>query len=88
MAGTILLVPFACVEDVVHVIVVANAGMDTWGLIPHFLLFRVDRSFLLACYRRCGLVELGPMPSRHRAFGLLHRGTLEKGTQLLVGLLL
>jgi hypothetical protein len=85
-AGTILLVPFARIEDVARVVVVANAGVDRWGLIPRFLLFRVDRSFLLACRRRCGLVKLRPTPSRHEAFGLLHRGTFKKGTQLVVGL--
>jgi hypothetical protein len=41
-AGTILLVPFARVEDVARVVVVANVGMDRWGLISCFLLFWVD----------------------------------------------
>jgi hypothetical protein len=50
MAGTILLVPFACVENVMHVIIVANMGVDRWGLIPHFLLFWVDQGFLLVCH--------------------------------------
>jgi hypothetical protein len=39
MAGTILLMPFARVEDVVRVVVVGNVGVDRWGLIPYFLLF-------------------------------------------------
>jgi hypothetical protein len=79
MASTILLVPFACVEDVVRVVVMANAGMDRWGLVLYFLLFWVYD-------RWCGLVKLRPMPSRCRAFGLLHRSTFKKGMQLLVGL--
>jgi hypothetical protein len=49
VTDTILLMPFACVEDVARVVVVANAGVDRWGLIPRFLLFRVDRGFLLMC---------------------------------------
>jgi hypothetical protein len=39
----------AHVEDIARVVVVANTGVDIWGLIPHFLLFRVDPGFLLAC---------------------------------------
>jgi hypothetical protein len=79
MASTILLVPFARIEDVVRVIVVANAGMDRWGLVLCFLLFWVYG-------RWCGLVELRTMPSRCRAFGLLHRSSFKKGTQIPVGL--
>jgi hypothetical protein len=36
MAGSILFVPFAHIEDVVHLIVM---GMDRWGLVPRSLLF-------------------------------------------------
>jgi hypothetical protein len=86
MASTILLVPFVSVEDVARVVVVANTSMDRLGLIPHFLLFQVDRGFLLMCRQRCRLVELRPTPSRHGAFSLLHHGTFKKDTQLLVGL--
>jgi hypothetical protein len=78
-ADTILLVPFARDEDVARIVVVANTGVDGWGLIPHFLLFWVDQSFLLMCHQRCGLVELGPAPSRRGAFSLLHHSTFEKG---------
>jgi hypothetical protein len=38
-AGTILLMPFVRVEDVVRVVVAGHVGVDRWGLIPHFLLF-------------------------------------------------
>jgi hypothetical protein len=86
VAHSILLVPLARGEDVARIILVANVGVDRWGLVPHFLLFRVDRDFLLMCCRWCRLVGLGSTPSRREAFGLLHRGTLEKGTQLPVGL--
>jgi hypothetical protein len=85
-AGTILLVPFARVEDVVRIVVVANAVVDGWALVPHLLWFRVDQSFLLAWRRRCRLVELRPALPGCGAFGLLHRSALEKGTQLLMGL--
>jgi hypothetical protein len=48
MASTILLVPLTRVKDVTRVIVVADTVMDGWGFVPHFVLFWVDRSFLLA----------------------------------------
>jgi hypothetical protein len=86
VAGSILLVPFMCVEDVARIVVVTNTGVDRWGLVPRSLLFQVDRGFLLVCHRRCGLVGLRSTSLRHGAFSLLHRGTLEKGTQLPVGL--
>jgi hypothetical protein len=87
MAGTIFLVPLAHVEDVARVVVVADAVVHGWGLVPRFLLLRVDQSFLLMWHRWCGLVKLGPASSRRGAIGLLHRNTLKKGVQLLVGLL-
>jgi hypothetical protein len=37
MAGTILLVPLARVEDVTRVVVVADVVVDRWGLVPRFL---------------------------------------------------
>jgi hypothetical protein len=86
-ASTILLVPLARVEDVAHVIVVVDAIMDRWGLVPHFLLFRVDRSLLLMWWRWCRLVGLRSVSPRCEAFDQLHRSTLEEGTQLLMGLL-
>jgi hypothetical protein len=39
MASTILLMPLARIEDIVRVVVVADAVMDGWGLVPCFLLF-------------------------------------------------
>jgi hypothetical protein len=78
--GIVLLVPLARIEDVARVIVVADAVMDGWGLLPRFLLVRVDRSIVLAWHRWCGLVEREPMSLRHGAFGLLHYSTLEEGT--------
>jgi hypothetical protein len=35
-ASTILLVPLVRVEDVARIVVVANAGVDRWGLSPTF----------------------------------------------------
>jgi hypothetical protein len=77
--GTILLVPLVRVDDVARVIVVVDAFVHGWGLVPHFLLLQVDRSFLLTWHRWCELVELRPASSRRGAHGLLHRSTLEKG---------
>jgi membrane-anchored glycerophosphoryl diester phosphodiesterase (GDPDase) len=42
MAGTILLVPLAHIDDIACVVVVANVVVDGWGLVPRFLLFWVD----------------------------------------------
>jgi hypothetical protein len=39
MAGSILLVPFARIEDVARIVVVANTGVNRWGLVPHSQLF-------------------------------------------------
>jgi hypothetical protein len=36
MASTILLVPRARIDDVAHVVVVADAVVDGWGLVPCF----------------------------------------------------
>jgi hypothetical protein len=41
-ADTILLVPLARVENVARIIVVANAVVDRWGLVPRFLLSWLD----------------------------------------------
>jgi hypothetical protein len=79
MASTILHMLLARVDDIACVVVVANAVMDGWGLVPCFLLFMVDRSLLLAWCQWCGLVGLRPTSSRRRAFGLLHRGMLKEG---------
>jgi hypothetical protein len=38
-ASTILLVSLAHVENVAHVVVVADAVVNGWGLVPRFLLF-------------------------------------------------
>jgi hypothetical protein len=47
-AGTILLMPFARVKNITRVVVVTDAMVDGWGLVPYFLLIWVDRSFLLS----------------------------------------
>jgi hypothetical protein len=86
MASSILLVSFARVEDVARIVVVANTGVNRWGLVPHSRLFRVNRGFLFARRQWCGLVRLRPVSSRHRAFALLHRGALKKGMLLSMGL--
>jgi hypothetical protein len=39
MAGTILLVPLAHVENIMHIVVVASAVVDGWGLALRCLLF-------------------------------------------------
>jgi hypothetical protein len=38
IAGTILLMPLARVEDVMRVVVIVDAVVHGWGLVPHFLL--------------------------------------------------
>jgi hypothetical protein len=38
-AGTILLVLLARIDDITRDVVVADAVMDGWGLVPCFLLF-------------------------------------------------
>jgi hypothetical protein len=85
MAGTILLVLLAHIDDVVHI--VADVVVDGWGLVPRFLLFGVDRSLSLVWCRLCKMVGLGPASSRRRALSLLHRSTLEEGAHFLMGLL-
>jgi hypothetical protein len=47
MASTVLLVPLVHIENIVHVVVVADMVMDGWGLVPHFLLFQVDCLLLM-----------------------------------------
>jgi hypothetical protein len=40
MAGTILLVPLARVEDIARAVIVANTIVDRWGLVPRFYYSR------------------------------------------------